>query len=190
MSFYSFEGFICLHIGKNHVEEDGYSHKENNPNPHRDEWLGCRWSILGRLHGCRFQIGVSVSGWRVIHVGPEKELRWIMLQFLILVWIENENSRYFIVCFIVEISNRKVFFIPEEVEVVAVGSSKTTGQCQVFPLHYIDSTIIQGLRKYSDPLPSKVEILQYKKYSNTGKNKKQKPKQRKPTTYYYLILLN
>lgn len=36
-SFQSFEGFICLHIGKNHVEEDGDKQEEHNLNPHWDE---------------------------------------------------------------------------------------------------------------------------------------------------------
>lgn len=31
------EGLICLHIGKNQVEEDGHSQEEHNLNPQWDE---------------------------------------------------------------------------------------------------------------------------------------------------------
>lgn len=83
--FYSFDGFICLHAGKNYVEESGHSQEEHKLNPEWDEArrLGCFRSLFTRFHGCRFQIGVCVSGRRVVHVGPEKGIKGIMLQYVI-----------------------------------------------------------------------------------------------------------
>lgn len=80
----SFEGFIWLHIGKNNVEEGGHSQEEHKLNPQRDEArrLGSFRGILTRPHGSWSQ-RVFVRGGCVVHVGPGKEERGLMLQCMI-----------------------------------------------------------------------------------------------------------
>lgn len=66
------EGFIRLHAGENHVEEDGQHEEDQHLDPHWDQprRLGRVWSFF---FGGRFHVGLLVSGRAFIRVGSTQE---------------------------------------------------------------------------------------------------------------------